>query len=70
MHRRSKSRTRTVSWGSGRNSGEVAGDVQAAVVNSVGLGRHTVAILYETGLTGTYETTVFHRVPLEALDQT
>lgn len=39
-------------------------------MNSVGLGRHTVAILYETGLTGTYETIVFHRVPLEALDQT
>jgi hypothetical protein len=49
MHRRSKSRTEKGCRGSGRNSGEVAGDVRAAVVNVVGLGRHTVGILYETG---------------------
>jgi sialidase-1 len=65
-----KSWTETVCWGSGRNSDKVAGDVQAAVVNSVGLGRPTVGILYETGVAGTYETIVFRRVPLEELDQT
>lgn len=34
------------------------------------LGRHAVGILYETGVTGTYETIEFRRVLLGELDRT
>jgi sialidase-1 len=40
---------------------------RAAYSDLVPLGRHTVGILYETGVTGTYETIEFRRLPADGL---